>query len=131
MFNEHCIRAPPNLLGLGKSLGRRGWISQSLPRFGGARIHSKEFNPTGNYWCLEEVTDEEKLCSHKDQDDLVISSTQSGKTPASVKGFQDPPNRRRAPTYGQGCGIGPDFRYCKNLPFSTSAADLQLIWVIT
>ena len=28
-----------NLSGLGKSLGRRGWISQYLPRFGGARIH--------------------------------------------------------------------------------------------
>ena len=29
-----------NLSGLRKSLGRRGWISQYLPRFGGARIHS-------------------------------------------------------------------------------------------
>ena len=27
-----------NLSGLGKSLGRRGWIFQYLPRFGGARI---------------------------------------------------------------------------------------------
>ena len=43
----HCIRAPPKLgryweilLGLGKSLGRRGWISQYLPRFGGARTFS-------------------------------------------------------------------------------------------
>ena len=27
-----------NLSGLGKSFGRRGWISQYLPRFGGARI---------------------------------------------------------------------------------------------
>ena len=26
--------------GLRKSLGRRGWISQYLPRFGGARIQS-------------------------------------------------------------------------------------------
>ena len=36
-------RASPsgNLLGLRKSLGRRGWISQYLPRFGGARIQSK------------------------------------------------------------------------------------------
>ena len=35
-------RASPsgNLSGLRKSLGRRGWISQSLPRLGGARIHS-------------------------------------------------------------------------------------------
>ena len=35
-------RASPsgNLSGLGKSLGRRGWISQYLPRFGGARIQS-------------------------------------------------------------------------------------------
>ena len=35
-------RASPsgNLSGLGKSLGRRGWISQYLPRFGGAGIHS-------------------------------------------------------------------------------------------
>ena len=33
-------RASPsgNLSGLGKSLGRGGWISQYLPRFGGARI---------------------------------------------------------------------------------------------
>ena len=33
-------RASPsgNLSGLGKSLGRRGWISQYLPRLGGARI---------------------------------------------------------------------------------------------
>ena len=33
-------RASPsgNLSGLGKSLGRRGWISQYLPRFGGAWI---------------------------------------------------------------------------------------------
>ena len=32
-------RATPsgNLSGLGKSLGRQGWISQYLPRFGGAR----------------------------------------------------------------------------------------------
>ena len=29
-----------NLLGLGKYLGRRGWISQYLPRFDGARIQS-------------------------------------------------------------------------------------------
>ena len=28
-----------NLSGLGKSLGRRGWISQYLPRFDGAWIH--------------------------------------------------------------------------------------------
>ena len=28
-----------NLSGLGKSLGIRGWISQYLPRFGGAQIH--------------------------------------------------------------------------------------------
>ena len=35
-------RASPsgNLLGLGKSFGRRGWISQYLPRLGGARIQS-------------------------------------------------------------------------------------------
>ena len=35
-------RASPsgNLSGLGKSLGRRGWISQYLPRFGRARIQS-------------------------------------------------------------------------------------------
>ena len=35
-------RASPsgNLSGLGKSLGRRGWISQYLPRFDGARIQS-------------------------------------------------------------------------------------------
>ena len=35
-------RASPsgNLSGLGKSLGRRGWISQYLPRLGGARIQS-------------------------------------------------------------------------------------------
>ena len=35
-------RASPsgNLSGLGKSFGRRGWISQYLPRLGGARIHS-------------------------------------------------------------------------------------------
>ena len=32
---------PGNLSGLRKSLGRRGWISQYLPRFGGARIESK------------------------------------------------------------------------------------------
>ena len=33
-------RASPsgNLSGLGKSFGRRGWISQYLPRLGGARI---------------------------------------------------------------------------------------------
>ena len=29
-----------NLSGLGKSFGRRGWISQYLPRLGGARIQS-------------------------------------------------------------------------------------------
>ena len=28
------------ILGLGKSFGRRGWISQYLPRLGGARIYS-------------------------------------------------------------------------------------------
>ena len=35
-------RASPsgNLSGLGKSFGRRGWISQYLPRLGGARIQS-------------------------------------------------------------------------------------------
>ena len=35
-----------NLLGLGKSIGRRVWISQYLPRFGGARIQSL---PTQTY----------------------------------------------------------------------------------
>ena len=35
-------RASPsgNLSGLGKSLGRRGWISHYLPHFDGARIQS-------------------------------------------------------------------------------------------
>ena len=33
-----------NLLGLGKSFGHRGWISQYLPRLGGARIQSNQ-NP--------------------------------------------------------------------------------------
>ena len=34
-------RASPsgNLSGLGKSLGRRGWISQHLPRFVGAQMY--------------------------------------------------------------------------------------------
>ena len=48
--DEENVRTPPKLgrywemhplrplSGLGKSLGRRGWISQYLPRFGGARI---------------------------------------------------------------------------------------------
>ena len=30
----------PSGFALGKSFGRRGWISQYLPRLGGARIHS-------------------------------------------------------------------------------------------
>ena len=34
---------PRDFSGLGKSLGRRGWISQYLPRLGGARIHSMKF----------------------------------------------------------------------------------------
>ena len=61
----HCIRAAPKRgryweihplrprdfprpsrfpSGLGKSLGRRGWISQYLPRLGGARIQSLSIN---------------------------------------------------------------------------------------
>ena len=38
-------RASPsgNLSGLGKSLGRRGWISQFLPRLGGARTQWSSF----------------------------------------------------------------------------------------
>ena len=32
----------PSTSGLRKSLGRRGWISQNLPRFGGARIHYRK-----------------------------------------------------------------------------------------
>ena len=37
-------RVSGNLPGLGKSLGRQGWISQYLPRFGGARIQSLSIN---------------------------------------------------------------------------------------
>ena len=38
--------------GFGKSLGRRGWISQYLPRFGGARIQSffQEYPQVGSFW---------------------------------------------------------------------------------
>ena len=34
--------------GLGKSLGHQGWISQYLPRLGGARIHCCTFSVGNN-----------------------------------------------------------------------------------
>ena len=38
--------------GLGKSFGRRGWISQYLPRLGGARIHSWR---STDFWSVSPV----------------------------------------------------------------------------
>ena len=50
-------RASPsgNLSGLRKYLGRRGWISQYLSRFGGARIQSDERQCKAVLWIVPRV----------------------------------------------------------------------------
>ena len=68
-----------------------------------------------------ELSDVYKQCVLMNMIPHLISSTQSARTPERVS-----KPAQIAPTYGQGCGIGPDYKYCKNLPFTSAAADLQL-----
>ena len=68
-----------------------------------------------------ELSDVYKQCVLMNRIPHLISSTQSARTPERVS-----KPAQIAPTYGQGCGIGPDYKYCKNLPFPSAADDLQL-----